>query len=233
MIKLPELTDATFIQRRNRFIAQVELPGGQAVDAHLANTGRMRELLIPGRAVKIAPAHNPARKTRYDLFLIDQDGAWVCLRAAYANELADRWLASGLLAPYGLKGSWRREMKIGRHRFDFFLEAGDKPTILEVKSANFKKGHTALFPDAPTVRGRQHVESMLELAAAGYRCVLLMITMGQAVDELIFNRQNDAPLADAMAQAKAAGLDIIVMKSRFTETEAFFDGFLPIDWGRS
>lgn len=83
------------------------------------------------------------------------------------------------------------------------------------------------------MRGRQHVESMLELSAAGYRCVLLMITMGQTVDELIFNRQNDAPLADAMAQAKAAGLDIIVMKSRFTETEAFFDGFLPIDWGRS
>lgn len=233
MIKLPILEDAVFINRRNRFIAEVELPDGTLTEAHLANTGRMRELLIPGCPVKIARATNPARKTKYDLFLIDQAGAWVCLRAVYANYLAASWIQEGLLNDYHLAGDWRPEFKIGSQRFDFFREAPGRPTVLEVKSANYKIGDTAFFPDAPTERGRHHVETLIKLSQAGYRCVILLVTMGQAVKDLAFNRANDPLLADTMAQAHEAGLDIIAMKSRFTDREAFFEGFLPIDWGRS
>ena len=128
---------ARFLRRVNRFIADIELSDGQIVQAHLANTGRMQELLRPGVAALVRPAKNPARKTAWDLLAVDYAGSWVCLAAAWANDFMREWLSKGRIAGFY---DWKQiewEKKIGNSRFDFAvtLQSGER-WLLEVKSVN-------------------------------------------------------------------------------------------------
>mgnify|MGYP001066557319 CR=1 FL=1 len=161
---------ARFLRRVNRFIADIELSDGQIVQAHLANTGRMQELLRPGVAALVRPAKNPARKTAWDLLAVDYAGSWVCLAAAWANDFMREWLSKGRIAGFY---DWKQiewEKKIGNSRFDFAvtLQSGER-WLLEVKSVNYVIDGHALFPDAPTTRGRRHVEELLARAGLAGR----------------------------------------------------------------
>ena len=66
------ITTATFLSRPNRFIAQVRLFDGTEETVHVKNTGRCRELLIPGCTVYLEKSENPNRKTLYDLVAVEK-----------------------------------------------------------------------------------------------------------------------------------------------------------------
>ena len=220
---------ARFLRRVNRFIADIELSDGQVVQAHLANTGRMQELLRPGVAALVRPAKNPARKTAWDLIAVDHGGSWVCLAAAWANDFMREWLSKGRIAGFY---DWKQiewEKKIGNSRFDFAvtLQSGER-WLLEVKSVNYVIDGHALFPDAPTSRGRRHVEELLALREQGWQVGVFFVTMGQPVVDVGFNAENDPEFARVMQRAIAEGADVRAFSAEILPPDVYFRGERPI-----
>lgn len=220
---------ARFLRRVNRFIADIELSDGQIVQAHLANTGRMQELLRPGVAALVRPAKNPARKTAWDLLAVDYAGSWVCLAAAWANDFMREWLSKGRIAGFY---DWKQiewEKKIGNSRFDFAvtLQSGER-WLLEVKSVNYVIDGHALFPDAPTTRGRRHVEELLALREEGWNVGVFFVTMGQPVIDVGFNAENDPEFARVMQRAIAEGADVRAFSAEILPPDVYFRGERPI-----
>lgn len=220
---------ARFLRRVNRFIADIELSDGQVVQAHLANTGRMQELLRPGVAALVRPAKNPARKTAWDLLAVDHGGSWVCLAAAWANDFMREWLSKGRIAGFY---DWKQiewEKKIGNSRFDFAvtLQSGER-WLLEVKSVNCVIDGHALFPDAPTTRGRRHVEELLALREEGWNVGVFFVTMGQPVVDVGFNAENDPEFARVMQRAIAEGADVRAFSAEILPPDVYFRGERPI-----
>lgn len=220
---------ARFLRRVNRFIADIELSDGQVVQAHLANTGRMQELLRPGVAALVRPAKNPARKTAWDLLAVDHGGSWVCLAAAWANDFMREWLSKGRIAGFY---DWKQiewEKKIGNSRFDFAvtLQSGER-WLLEVKSVNYVIDGHALFPDAPTTRGRRHVEELLALREEGWNVGVFFVTMGQPVVDVGFNAENDPEFARVMQRAIAEGADVRAFSAEILPPDVYFRGERPI-----
>ena len=220
---------ARFLRRVNRFIADIELSDGQIVQAHLANTGRMQELLRPGVAALVRPAKNPARKTAWDLLAVDYAGSWVCLAAAWANDFMREWLSKGRIAGFY---DWKQiewEKKIGNSRFDFAvtLQSGER-WLLEVKSVNYVIDGHALFPDAPTTRGRRHVEELLALREEGWQVGVFFVTMGQPVVDVGFNAENDPEFARVMQRAIAEGADVRAFSAEILPPDVYFRGERPI-----
>ncbi|MED9779988.1 MAG: DNA/RNA nuclease SfsA [Peptococcaceae bacterium] len=220
---------ARFLRRVNRFIADIELSDGQVVQAHLANTGRMQELLRPGVAALVRPAKNPARKTAWDLLAVDHGGSWVCLAAAWANDFMREWLSKGRIAGFY---DWKQiewEKKIGNSRFDFAvtLQSGER-WLLEVKSVNYVIDGHALFPDAPTTRGRRHVEELLALREQGWQVGIFFVTMGQPVIDVGFNAENDPEFARVMQRAIAEGAAVRAFSAEILPPDVYFRGERPI-----
>ena len=220
---------ARFLRRVNRFIADIELSDGQVVQAHLANTGRMQELLRPGVAALVRPAKNPARKTAWDLIAVDHGGSWVCLAAAWANDFMREWLSKGRIAGFY---DWKQiewEKKIGNSRFDFAvtLRSGER-WLLEVKSVNYVIDGHALFPDAPTTRGRRHVEELLALREQGWQVGIFFVTMGQPVVDVGFNAENDPEFARVMQRAIAEGAVVRAFSAEILPPDVYFRGERPI-----
>lgn len=220
---------ARFLRRVNRFIADIELSDGQIVQAHLANTGRMQELLRPGVAALVRPAKNPARKTAWDLLAVDHGGSWVCLAAAWANDFMREWLSKGRIAGFY---DWKQiewEKKIGNSRFDFAvtLQSGER-WLLEVKSVNYVIDGHALFPDAPTTRGRRHVEELLALREQGWQVGIFFVTMGQPVIDVGFNAENDPEFARVMQRAIAEGAVVRAFSAEILPPDVYFRGERPI-----
>lgn len=222
------LTTGKYVRRVNRFIAEVALADGSIVTCHLANTGRMGELLIAGRACLIRPAKNPTRKTAWDLICIDYNGQWVCLLAVWANHIFAQWLEDKKIIFFNHYDVLQREKKIGDSRFDFYLEQDDAKWLIEVKSVNYVIDGHARFPDAPTSRGRRHVENLLMLRKEGYRIGIIFVTMGQTVEDVSFNWQSDPAFAEIMQKAAQTDSYIKAFSAAFEPPKILFCGERPI-----
>lgn len=223
-----QATRARFLRRVNRFIADIEQPDGHIVQAHVANTGRMQELLRPGVPCLVRPATNPARKTAWDLLAVEYEGRWVCLVAAWANDFFADWLAGGKISGFERCTAIQREKKIGHSRFDFAFEQEGVPWLFEVKSVNYVLQGHALFPDAPTTRGLRHVKELLALRQEGWQVGVMFVTMGQVVNDVCFHATNDPAFAQTMRQAMKEGLLARAFAAEIVPPEVRFCGERPI-----
>ena len=155
---------AAFLARPNRFIARVLL-GGEELTVHVKNTGRCRELLVPGCTVYLEKSDNLARKTAYDLVAVEKaasDGTCrlINMDSQAPNRLFAEWAAAGHFVP-GLT-LLRPETTWGHSRFDFYWEAGERKGFVEVKGCTLEEDGWTYFPDAPTERGVKHLEELLK-----------------------------------------------------------------------
>lgn len=219
---------ARFQRRVNRFIADIVLADGQTVQAHVANTGRMQELLQPGVPCLIRAAANPARKTAWDLLAVEHHGSWVCLVASWANDFIGAWLAQGKIYGFDHCDTIQREKKIGRSRFDFALEQDGSRWLFEVKSVNYVIDGRAIFPDAPTERGRRHVEELLALRDEGWQTGIFFVTMGQPVTSVGFNTASDPAFAAVMRRALDEGMTCRAFAAEICPPQVLFRGERPI-----
>ena len=141
---------AVFLRRPNRFIAQVML-NGEEVTVHVKNTGRCRELLIPGVDVILEMSDNPNRKTKYDIIAVRKGNMLINMDSQIPNEVCLEWLKSSGI--FSSSAEYRREVTYGSSRFDIFVSDGDRRAFVEVKGVTLESDGIALFPDAPTSRG--------------------------------------------------------------------------------
>lgn len=213
-MRLPEpLVPARFLRRLNRFAGEVEV-GGRVERVHIANSGRMRELLQEGRSVLLVPRAGPSRRTRYDLALVRLPAGWASADARLPPRLVAEALAEGRLEPFrGLRIA-RREVWVNGTRLDLYLEGGGDPCYLEVKSVTLVEGGVGLFPDAPTDRGRRHLGALMDLRARGHRCAVVFVVQRPDAEGFAPHDGADPAFGRAFREAVARGVEAYAYRCR-------------------
>lgn len=215
-----------FIKRPNRFIAHVEIQGKEEI-CHVKNTGRLGELLLPGVSVLVEPAaEGSSRKTRYSLICVKKDGQWVNIDSQAPNKLAEEWIAGGgLLRDVTLI---KREQKYGNSRFDLYVEAAGEQWFIEVKGVTLNVEGTAMFPDAPTERGKKHVEELVICQKDGYRAGVLFVIQMKGVSRFTPFEERQPEFAEALRLAKKAGVEIWAADCVTDRENIRIDRFVPV-----
>ncbi|MBO5606511.1 MAG: DNA/RNA nuclease SfsA [Treponema sp.] len=221
---------AIFLDRPNRFIAHVML-NGKNETVHVKNTGRCKELLVPGATVYLEEGDNPARKTKYDLIAVEkvvtdertasQKTLLINMDSHAPNKVAAEWISNNK-AYFPNLTLLKSEYTLGDSRFDFYAEYEDHTAcphkmLIEVKGCTLEKDGIALFPDAPTLRGLKHVRELTAFSKNGdYECMVLIIVQMKGCKYFTPNRETHPDFADALKEAKAAGVKIIAVECDVT-----------------
>lgn len=207
-MKYDNIKRAVFIDRPNRFIAHCEVDG--AVETvHVKNTGRCRELLVPGAEVWVQESDNPNRKTRYDLISVQKGDRLVNMDSLAPNKLFREYVESGMF-PQKVT-SIRSEYSHGDSRFDFLL---DDDILVEVKGVTLEREGRAYFPDAPTERGRKHLRHLAEYARQGGQAYVCFVVQMEGIKTLSPNDATDPEFGAALREAASARVRIIGFNCR-------------------
>jgi len=202
-----DLHRVVFLARPNRYLAHVELAGA-VVACHVPNPGRMTELMSPGTEGLVAAAAAPHRKTDYDLIALRTAGTWVYIDNRLGNRVL-RWrLAHGGFAEWKDYDQVQPEVRFGASRIDFQLTRGPEKGFLEMKSCTLVVDGEARFPDAPTVRGRRHLEELQTARTAGYRAGVLFLIQRPDARWFRPHDEMDPAFGAALRSAAAAGVEV-------------------------
>ena len=197
---------AVFLDRPNRFIAHVDL-NGQTETVHVKNTGRCKELLIPGTEVILEESVNPARKTKYDLICVNKSGRWINMDSQVPNKAAAEWIRAGRLFPEEI--TLKTEKVYGNSRFDIYVESPCRKAFIEVKGVTLEENDIARFPDAPTQRGVKHVEELIRCQEDGYEAYLLFVIQMKGIREFEPNWSTHPQFGDVLQKAQNAGVHLL------------------------
>ena len=199
---------AVFLARPNRFAAEVELDGRRET-VHVKNTGRCRELLVPGCEVWLTAAGTPGRKTKYDLVAVrKQNGNLFNIDSQAPNKAMKEWLE---------KQGYDRivpEYTYGDSRIDFYMERAGERCLMEVKGCTLEIDGIGYFPDAPTERGVKHLHELARAAGEGYRAVLAFVIQMEGVSEVRPNMATHPGFGAALEEAKTAGVKVLFFRCR-------------------
>ena len=219
------IVPARFLARPNRFIAHVEL-GGAEETVHVKNTGRCRELLVPGRTIWLEEGATPNRKTKYDLIAVDKDGLLVNMDAQAPNKVFDEWARSGQFVP-GLT-LLRPETTWGKSRFDFYWEAGDRRGFVEVKGCTLEENGLCRFPDAPTERGVKHLHELTACLSEGYEAAVCFIIQMEGMRQFSPNDHTHPAFGQALREAHAAGVRVLALGCTVTPDSLTVTHTVPV-----
>ncbi len=214
------IVSGTFLERPNRFIARVEIQGREET-VHVKNTGRCRELLIPGAQVYLERSDNTARATAYDLVAVKKGKQLINMDSQAPNRAAHSWLLAKKLFPDAVLV--QPEKKYGSSRFDFYIEAGEKRIFMEVKGVTLEEDGVARFPDAPSERAVKHVEELIVAVEEGYEAYLLFVIQMKGIKSFEPNRDTQPAFAEALVRAAAAGVKILAYDCLVTPWEMQLD----------
>ncbi len=216
-MRYPDITEGKFIDRPNRFVAHVEI-SGHPETVHVKNTGRCRELLLPGSRVILNHSDNPNRKTAYDLVAVYKESlGLVNIDSQAPNQVMKEWLSAqgfDVIHP---------EYTYGNSRMDFYMERmktaqnTSERYLLEVKGCTLEKEGIGYFPDAPTLRGVKHLHELIKAAGEGYRAMLAFVISMPKVTKVLPNVETHPEFGEALAEAKAAGVQILELPCKVTE----------------
>lgn len=209
---------AKFIDRPNRFIANVEL-NGEKVTVHVKNTGRCKELLIPGVSVILSDSENLKRKYRYDLVTVWKESiGWINIDSQAPNCVMKEWLSADNEIFSGLTYI-KPEYTYGDSRIDFYLEKEEKKIFIEVKGCTLEVDGQGYFPDAPTERGVKHLHELVKAHRDGYECYIAYVIAMNKIKTVEPNRVMHPEFGFAMDEAKQAGVKVLFMECEVTEDE--------------
>lgn len=204
-----------FVSRPNRFIAIVAVDGMEE-EAHIKNTGRFKELLVPGAAVYLEDHQtknkNTGRRTRYSLISVEKESRLVNIDSGAANRLVKESLLEGSLMLPGVNlplRSLRPESVFHTSRFDFhFVDGEGRTGYLEVKTVTLEENGVARFPDAPTLRGIKHLEELTQAKESGHLAILLFVIQTGQIRSFEPNDKTHPAFGDALRKADEAGITI-------------------------
>lgn len=209
-----------FLDRPNRFIANVEIRGVKEV-CHVKNTGRCRELLTPHASVYVQKSNNPNRKTKYDLIGVIKGDIMINMDSQAPNKVVHEWIQE---SNYFKNVTYiKPEMKYGKSRFDFYVEADGKKIYMEVKGVTLEENGTARFPDAPTQRGVKHIMELIGCLEEGYEAYIFFVIQMKQINEFRPNDLTHPEFGDALRLAKKAGVHILAYDSIVTEDSIKID----------
>ncbi len=197
-----------FIARPNRFIALVEIDGSVET-CHVKNTGRCRELLLPGVTLFLQEADNPLRKTRYSVIGVIKGERIINMDSQAPNKAVSEWLQRGGLFRDIIY--LKAEKTYGSSRFDFYLETMDKKIYMEVKGVTLEENGVVIFPDAPTERGVKHIRELCECTREGYEAYIVFVIQMKDVKYFKPNDVTDPEFGEALREAAKQGVQILAL----------------------
>lgn len=221
-----EVKRAVFRSRPNRFVAIVEIDGREET-VHVKNTGRCRELLIPGSTVYLSKSDNPNRKTVYDLIAVEKGEVLINMDAQAPNQVFGEWAGGGYFRS-DLK-VLRPETKWGNSRFDFYWESGEEKGFVEVKGCTLEEDGVALFPDAPTERGVKHLRELIQAQREGYICSVCFVLQMKGCHVFRPNARMHPEFAQALREAAAAGVQVLAMECNVEPDFLEICGEIPVE----
>ena len=217
-------TTGTFLSRPNRFIAEVDVDG-EVQRVHVKNTGRCREILLPGTTVVLEDSGNAARKTRYDLIAAYKNGNLINIDSQAPNRAFTEFIPrSGL---FGEDPSVFPEHTHGDSRFDFYIESGDRRVFVEVKGVTREFDGVCMFPDAPTERGLKHLRGLERCVDEGYEAYVALIVQMKGMREFVPDYAIHREFGEEMERAEAHGVGVLVYDCLVTEDSMVVDSPLP------
>ncbi|MCI8483760.1 MAG: DNA/RNA nuclease SfsA [Lachnospiraceae bacterium] len=241
-----QIVQGRFLERPNRFIALAEIQG-QIEKCHVKNTGRCRELLIPGTEVWLEKSHNPARKTKYDLTAVNKGGNIINMDSQAPNKMVKEWLEcrQNVREERGFKGlkgeAWepkvtyiKPECKYGGSRIDFYVEAETegkerdlRKIFLEVKGVTLEEEGIARFPDAPTERGVKHMLELEKALREGYEAWILFVIQMKGIRWFEPNDRTHPQFGETLRQVQKSGVRVLACDCQVTPEKVCLD--LPIE----
>ena len=217
---------ARFLARPNRFIAHVDLEGRTEV-CHVKNTGRCRELLVPGAAVYLERSSNPVRKTAFDLIAVEKGPLLINMDAQAPNKVFLEWAAAGNFLT-GLTVI-RPEYVWEDSRFDFLLEDAQGKIFVEVKGVTLEEDGEVRFPDAPTERGVKHLRGLRRAVEQGYRAAVFFVVQMKGVTRFRPNDKTHPAFGDALRDAAGNGVGVYAYDCRVAPDSLELDAPVEVD----
>ena len=208
-MRYQRMEKAAFLARPNRFIAHVLLDGEEVV-CHVKNTGRCRELLIPGAEVWLERGTNPQRKTLYDLIAVRKGERLINMDAQAPNRVFAEWASQ--MEPE--MTALRAEYTYGQSRLDFCLETPQGLHLVEVKGVTLEEGGHTRFPDAPTERGIKHLQELIRAVENGHKASVVFVIQMEDVLDFAPNDVTHPAFGAALRQAAAAGVQVVAVNCR-------------------
>lgn len=208
-----KILPARFLSRPNRFVARVEAEGEELV-CHVKNTGRCRELLVPGATVWLEESPNPSRKTKFDLIAVEKGERLINMDAQAPNKVFGEWASAGGFRE-GLT-LLRPETTYGSSRFDFYWESSKSRGFVEVKGVTLEEDGVVRFPDAPTLRGVKHLDELVKAHEAGYEAAVCFVIQMEDVRWFAPNDETHPEFGQALRRAAQAGVEILAMDCAVT-----------------
>ncbi len=219
-MKYKNIKKGIFIARPNRFIAHVEIDGVTEV-CHVKNTGRCKELLLPGAVVYVQKSDNPNRKTGFDLISVIKGNRHINMDSQVPNKVVQDWLEKGSL--FKEVKLIKPESKYKNSRFDFYVETQKDKIFIEVKGVTLEENNVVLFPDAPTERGVRHINELIESLREGYKAYVIFVIQMKDVDYFTPNSVTHKEFAEVLKSAHKKGVKILALDCVVEE------GFIEID----
>lgn len=214
-MKYNKIIHGIFHSRPNRFIAKVYV-NDVLETVHVKNTGRCRELLIPGVEVILEISDNPARKTKYDLIAVYKESlGLVNIDSQLCNKVAGEWLAKqgyDFIKP---------EYTYGASRVDFYMERDGEKYLMEVKGCTLEIDGIGYFPDAPTERGVKHLKELTTAVEHGFHCSVAFVIPMEGVTEVRANTEMHPAFGVALEEAKKAGVEVLFLPCKVLPDEVW------------
>lgn len=221
------IVSGNFLKRVNRFIASVNINGKEEM-VHITNTGRMGELLQEDAHVLLRKEEGQHRKTAYDLLMVYHQDKLISLDSKLANQLFYYSWKNNLLEEFADYSVCFPEVSYGRSRLDFLLKEGQERLLIEIKSVTLVENNRALFPDAPTNRGKKHLEELMRAKEEGLRTMIIFIV--QREDGIYFSPYDtmDKAFSNTLREAREKGVEVYAYNCQVTIRNIILNKKIPV-----
>ena len=221
-MKYKKVVKGEFISRPNRFIAHVNIDGVTHI-CHVKNTGRCKELLVPGATVFLEESDNPSRKTKYDLIAVYKGSTLINMDSQAPNKVFYEWARE-----YFKPDFIRPEFTYKNSRFDCYMEVGNEKIFAEVKGVTLENNGVASFPDAPTQRGIKHLLELADAVKNGYTCYVFFIVQMRGVMHFEPNYERHMEFAEALKFAQDLGVNVRCLDCDVTPDSLAINDFIDV-----
>lgn len=211
-MKYDNVIEAKFIKRPNRFIAHVLVDGKEEI-VHVRNTGRNREILVEGTKVILEKSKNPDRKTAYSLIAAYKGDMLINIDSQIPNAVVFEGIINNKISALQNVNNIKREVTYGNSRFDIYFEKENSKGFIEVKGVTLEEDGLAMFPDAPTERGRKHIEEMAAAVANGYEGFIIFLIQMKGVHAFSPNFSMDPEFAEELRKSASLGVKVLAYDS--------------------
>lgn len=225
IIHYPWDIEGEFVERKNRFLGVVRTRGG-LIEAHIHDSGRLKEILFKGNKVLLKRVEGKQRKTKWDIVLGKVEEFFIPINSSVHREISET-----LIKKFKIFGNIKRikpEFKFGESRIDFFIEKEGERLLIEVKGCTLSKGGVALFPDAPTPRGTKHITTLISALREGFKTYLLILVLRP--DSICFlpNKENDPTFSKVFYKGLKEGIKVKSILIEYKDGWLYYKGEIPL-----